>query len=98
MQTRNPLLDDLARMLTGAASAAQGLRREIDTLIEGRLGGLLARLDLVGREEFEVVEAMVQKARVEQEALKARLAKLEASGTSARAKRARKPRRSRAAD
>ena len=56
------------------------------------------RLDLVGREEFEAVKAMAQKARAEQEALMARLAKLEASGTNTRAKRARKPRRGRRAD
>jgi hypothetical protein len=92
VQTRNPLLDDLARMLSGAASAAQGLRREIDVLVEGRLKALLARLDLVEREEFEVVRAMAQKARAEQEALQARLAKLEAGRPSPRRMRAKQAR------
>jgi len=39
---------------------------------------LLARMKLVTREEFEVVEALAQKARAEQEILAERLAALEA--------------------
>lgn len=78
MQSRSPLLDDLARMANGAAGVFTGLRHEIEGVVHQRIDRFLAEADLVRREEFEVVEAMAAKARQEQEALAARVAELEA--------------------
>src|SRR5262245_17418514 len=78
MQTQNPLLDDLARVATGALGALTGLRTEIEARVRDQLERLLGRMDLVTREEFEAVRAMAAKARLEQEALAQRLAVLEA--------------------
>ncbi len=78
VQSRNPLLDDLARMANGAAGAFTGLRQEIEGLVHQRIDHFLAEADLVRREEFEVVEAMAAKAREEQESLAKRVADLEA--------------------
>ncbi|HEX7005622.1 MAG TPA: accessory factor UbiK family protein [Alphaproteobacteria bacterium] len=78
MQVNNRLLDDLARLATGAVGAAAGVRDEIEALIRERLRRLLDDADLVGREEFEAVKAMAAKARAEQEALAAKVAALEA--------------------
>ena len=78
MQTDNPLLDDLARMASGAVGALTGVRAEIETRIRGQLERILARMDLVTREEFEAVRAMAAKARAEQERLEAQTAILEA--------------------
>ena len=78
MQTSNRLLDDLARVATGAAGALSGVRQEIEQIVRARMERFLADLDLVTREEFEAVEAMASKARSEQEKLEQRVAALEA--------------------
>ena len=77
-QTSNRLLDELARLMTDAAGAAQGARREVETLMRGQAERLLRGMDLVQREEFEAVKAMAEKARAENERLEARLTALEA--------------------
>jgi BMFP domain-containing protein YqiC len=77
VQTENPLLDDLARVATGALGALTGMRAEVEARIRDQLERVLARMDLVTREEFEAVRAMAAKARLEQEALARRLEALE---------------------
>jgi len=77
MQTNNRLFDDLARVANGAAGAFAGLRGEMEAMVKARLERVLAGMDLVTREEFEVVRLMAVKAREENEALKARLDALE---------------------
>ncbi len=77
MQTRNRLLDDIARVANGAAGIATGMREEIEALVQQRVERVLSRLNLVTREEFEMVKAMAAKARSEQEALEKRLHELE---------------------
>jgi BMFP domain-containing protein YqiC len=78
MQTQDPFLDDLARVAQGVVGGLSGLKHEIDTRLREQLERVLSRMDLVSREEFEVVKAMAAKARDEQEAMAARLAALEA--------------------
>jgi len=78
MQVNSRLLDDLARIMTGALGAAAGMKGEVETLLRERLRRLLDEAELVSREEFEAVKAVAAKARAEQEALAARIAELEA--------------------
>lgn len=78
MQTDNRLLDDLARVASGALGALTGVRGEIETRLREQFERILGRMDLVTREEFEAVRAMAAKARAEQEALEKRVASLEA--------------------
>jgi BMFP domain-containing protein YqiC len=77
MQTNNRILDDLARVITDAAGAAQGLGREASAVFRSRAERLLRDLDVVQREEFEAVKAMAERARVENDRLEARIAALE---------------------
>ncbi len=77
-QTSNRLFDELAKVMTDAAGAAQGVRREVETLVRGQADRVMAEMDIVRREEFEAVKEMAAKARQENEALAERLAKLEA--------------------
>lgn len=77
-QTNNRLLDELAKLLTDAAGAAQGVRREAETLMRSQGERFVREMELVSREEFEAVKAMAQKAREENDALAARIAALEA--------------------
>jgi BMFP domain-containing protein YqiC len=78
MTTQNRLLDDFARLITDAAGAAQGVRREVETVVKTQAQRLLADMDLVSREEFEAVREMAIMAREENDRLAARLAALEA--------------------
>ena len=78
MQTQNRLLDDLARVAGGALGVASGMRGEIEARLREQFERVLARMDLVTREEFDAVRAMAVKAREEQEELAVRLAALEA--------------------
>jgi BMFP domain-containing protein YqiC len=78
-QTQNRVLDEIAKLFTNAAGAAQGVRQEVETVIRSQAERLVADLDLVPREEFEVVRAMASLAREENEALKSRVAALEAA-------------------
>jgi BMFP domain-containing protein YqiC len=77
-QTTNRFLDDLAKLMTDAAGAAQGMRREMEGIIKAQGEKWLADMDVVKREEFEAVKAMAEKAREENERLSARLTELEA--------------------
>ncbi len=70
--------DELAKVFSGAAGAAQGLRNELDALVKAQVDRLVADLELVRREDFEVVKEMAGKARQECQALKVRIAELEA--------------------
>lgn len=81
-QSSNRLLDELAKMMTDAAGAAQGVRREVETIVRSQLDRVLAEMDVVRREEFEAVREMAEKARVENEALAKRIAALEGRGGS----------------
>ncbi|BDA85809.1 hypothetical protein Sa4125_33510 [Aureimonas sp. SA4125] len=74
----NRMLDEFARMMTDAAGAAQGVRREVETAFRTQGERLINGMDLVQREEFEAVRDMAAKARLENEALKKRIADLEA--------------------
>ncbi len=78
MQTRNRLLDDLARVATGALGVAAGMRREVEDALKGRFGSVLDREGFVTREEFDAVKAMAAKARAENDALETRVVALEA--------------------
>src|SRR5262245_40775992 len=77
-QTSNRFFDEMARLMNDAAGVAQGVRREFDTLVRTQAERILRVLVVVQREAFEAVEEMARLAREENEALKARIATLEA--------------------
>ena len=79
MQSRSKIFDDMSQLMTNAMGVAQGARQEAQTAMNGMIDRWLAERDLVTREEFDAVRAMAQKAREENEALKARLDRLEAA-------------------
>ena len=78
MQSQNRLLDDLARVATGALGAFTGMREEVETRMKEQFERILGRMNLVTREEYDAVKAMAAKARAAQEALEKRVAALEA--------------------
>ncbi|MDO6725967.1 MAG: accessory factor UbiK family protein [Cognatishimia sp.] len=77
MQTRNKIMDDFSQLMTNAMGVAQGAKDEAENAMKSLMDRWLADRDFVTREEFDAVRAMAQKAREENETLKARLDALE---------------------
>ncbi len=76
-QTTNRFFDDIARLMTDAAGAADGVRREVETVVKGQIERLLQEMDVARREEVEVLRDMVVAAREENEQLSLRVRALE---------------------
>lgn len=73
MQNKDKFLDDLARMAGGTMSVLSGVTKQVQQEIRLRVDEMATKMDLVPREDFERVEALVVKQREELNALKARL-------------------------
>ncbi|MGE3529046.1 MAG: accessory factor UbiK family protein [Methyloceanibacter sp.] len=78
-QTTGRFFDELGKLITDAAGAADGVRKEVESIVRAQAERVLNGLDVVQREEFEAVKAMAQKAREENERLNERIAALEAA-------------------
>ena len=72
-QTTNRLFDDIARLMTDAAGAADGVRREVETVVKSQIERLLREMDVARREEVDVLRDMVVAAREENEQLALRV-------------------------
>lgn len=77
-QSSNRILDEIARLATDAVGAAQGVRREAETVIRAQMERLIRDMDVATREEVDVLKDMVAAAREENERLAARLQAVEA--------------------
>lgn len=78
MQTENRFIDDIVKMMNGAAGTLAGVGREAESSARSRAREWIGGLDFVSRDEFEVVKAMAVAARDENDALRARIDALEA--------------------
>ena len=76
-QTSNRLFDEMARLMNDAASVAQGVKREAEGVFRTQMERMVADLDLIKREDFDVVREMAAQAKAENEALKKRIEALE---------------------
>ncbi len=74
----NRIMDEFAKLMTDAAGAAQGIRKEAETAFHAQAERWLNSLDVVRREEFDIVREMAVKALDENEALRAKVEALEA--------------------
>lgn len=79
MQSENRFFDDLAKFFNGAAGTLAGMGREAEASARERARDWIGGLDFVSRDEFETVKAIAVAAREEADALKARVAALEAA-------------------
>jgi BMFP domain-containing protein YqiC len=91
MQSENKMFDDFVKMVNGFAGTFAGMGREAEASAREKMREWMAGADFVGRDEFEAVKAMAAAARDDNEALKARVAALEAKAGGAAPKRAAKP-------
>lgn len=74
----NRIFDDFAKLMSDAAGAAQGMRREAETMFQAQAEKFLASMDLVQREEFEAMKEAALSASTQAEALAERVDALEA--------------------
>lgn len=78
MASTNPLLDDIAGLMTGALGAARAAGEEAKTAAQARVRALIADMDLAGRDEVEALKAIATAALDRVDALEARITALEA--------------------
>jgi BMFP domain-containing protein YqiC len=78
MQTRNPILDDLSKVMAGAAGMAQAANDEVKTLFRSQSERFVAEMDLARRDEVEALKTLARSALEKAEALEKRVAELEA--------------------
>jgi BMFP domain-containing protein YqiC len=79
MQTQSSVFDDLARLMTGAMGMAQGMNDEARSFMRSQADRFVAEMDLVGRDEFEAMKRLATEAKAEADALRERVAALEAA-------------------
>ena len=70
MVNKNKILSDLSKIAVDAMSTFSGLKKEIETLVFLRVNKIINKMNLVKRDEFDVLKKMVQKVLIENEELK----------------------------
>ncbi|ODT83005.1 MAG: hypothetical protein ABS76_05650 [Pelagibacterium sp. SCN 64-44] len=83
MNQSNRIFDDLGRLMNEAAGMADGVRREVETVVRSQAQRLVADMDLVKREDFDALRELVQVQGEEIDALKKELAALKTKGKKA---------------
>ncbi len=73
----NRIFDDFAKLVTDATGAAQGVRREIETVVKAQIERMLRDMDVATREEVEVLRDMVSSLKADNDALRTRVAEIE---------------------
>ena len=61
MVDRNKILSDLSKFAVDAMSTFSGLREEIETLVSLRVDKIIKKMNLVKKDEFDVLKKMVEK-------------------------------------
>ena len=59
MQTRNPIMDEFAKLTTGAMGLAQAAGEEAKAAFRAQTDRVAAEMDLVRRDEFDVLKAQI---------------------------------------
>ena len=70
MVNKNKILSDLSKIAVDAMSTFSGVKKEIETLVSLRVNKIINKMNLVKRDEFDVLKKMVQKVLIENDELK----------------------------
>ena len=70
MVNKNKILSDLSKIAVDAMSTFSALKKEIETLVSLRVNKIINKMNLVKRDEFDVLKKMVQKVLIENDKLK----------------------------
>ena len=61
MVNKSKILSDLSKIAVDAMSTFSSLRKEIETMVSLRVNKVINKMNLVKRDEFEVLKKIVQK-------------------------------------
>jgi hypothetical protein len=78
VQSKNPFINDVSKLLNGAFGIAQNARTEMETAVSSILERWISERNLVNREEFDAIRLMVEKTAERNHELEKKLLKLEA--------------------
>ena len=70
MVNKNKILSDLSKMAVDAMSTISGVKKEIETIVSLRVDKIINKMNLVKRDEFDILKKMIQKLLIENENLK----------------------------
>ena len=70
MVNKSKILSDLSKMAVDAMSTFAGVRKEVETIVSLRVNKIINRMQLVKRDEFEILKKLVQKLLIENQKLK----------------------------
>ena len=79
MSQGSRIFDELGRLMNDAAGVADGVRREIETVVRSQVQRFIADMDLVKREDYDALRELVQTQSAELRALKAEVQALKDS-------------------
>ena len=77
-QASSKLFDNVGRMMNDAAGMADGVRREVESMIRAQAERFVMDMNLVKREDYDALRELVQAQSAELKALKAEVAALKA--------------------
>ncbi len=67
MINKSKILSDLSKIAVDAMSTFSGLKKEIETIVSLKVNKIINKMNLVKRDEFDVLKKMVQKVIIENE-------------------------------
>ena len=67
MVNKNKILSDLSKIALDAMSTVSGFKKEIETIVSFRVDRIINKMNLVKRDEFDILKKMVQKLLIEEE-------------------------------
>ena len=70
MVNKSKILSDISKMAVDAMSTFSGVKKEVETIVTLRVNKLINKMNLVKRDEFEVLKKLVQKLSNENEKLR----------------------------
>jgi BMFP domain-containing protein YqiC len=59
MSQGSRIFDELGRLMNDAAGVADGMRREIETIVRSQVQRFIADMDLVKREDYDALRELV---------------------------------------
>ncbi|HVY51221.1 MAG TPA: accessory factor UbiK family protein [Devosia sp.] len=80
-QASSRLLDNVGRMMNDAAGIAEGMRREIESMVRAQAERFVMDMNLVKREDYDALRELVQTQSAELRTLKAEVAALKAGAS-----------------
>ena len=70
MVNKNKIFSDLSKLAVDTMSTFSGLKEEVETIVSLRVNKIIKKMNLVKKDEFDILKKMVQKLVIENEKLK----------------------------